>query len=533
MKPIKVIEPRVDVVSDEQQNHIVLMGGSRVNEQTFTADSSQVTPAAPISAIFTINPPSTMTIVDRNVRVRAYVEVTTDAPHQLGLNDALRQYPLNSIIDVSSVQINGENVSENSGDKLHALKCYGESLQDEGRVASTTPTYPDQYQRYADYVQHGSAKNALGSYGENATMMGARGGFVVEVVSPTVFRAVITESLEVSPFTGGVGPRDEGFVNINQMNINLRFTSELSRILSHSSTGGAVTTVGCTFYQRPECLVRFITPDMSQKIPEIQHLPYHSDQDYVRSVGSVAAGATGSVVSDTIKLGQIPESVYLFIRHSRGTSNFNTSDSFLAIERVSILFNNDSGLLSTATPQDLYEISSRNGCNLSYPAWSHHRGSVLKLRFGVDIGLPEFLAPGTQTQASIQIRVDYRNTSADAFDGELYTVYRNVGTFSVFENGARASVGNITPDVAVAAKEAPELSHEIYKQMSGGSFWSTLKHVANKVAHLASSPVGKGIISVVAPEIAPGVMMGSEAVKHLTGGRLAGGRLAGGRIRRR
>ena len=80
---------------------------------------------------------------------------------------------------------------------------------------------------------------------------------------------------------------------------------------------------------------------MTQRIPDVQHLPYHQDMDYIKSVGTVAPNGDGSIISDAIKLGQIPESVYLFVRHSRDTSNYSVADSFLSIERINVLFNNE------------------------------------------------------------------------------------------------------------------------------------------------------------------------------------------------
>ena len=535
MNRVKVLDPRINVVGDEDQVNIVFFGGSRINEQVFTADSSQLKPSAPVNALFTILPPSTLTIVDRNIRIKAFVEVVCNQPHQLKLNDALRQYPLNSIIDVTSCQVNGENLSENSGDKLHALHCYGSNLEEMSRVVSTSPTYPDQYQDYDDYVTEGTGKNCLGAFGENGVPCGARGGFVVEVVDANTFRAVVVESLQLSPFHNGLGYAEEGMVNVNQININLRFKSELSRILSHSAAGNAITSVSCTFYERPQCLVRFITPNMTQRIPEIQHLGFHSDQDYIKDIGTLAPGASGKRTTDVIKLGQIPESVYIFIRHSRDSSDFKTADSFLVIDRVNILFNNESGLLSGCGVEDLYEISARNGCNLSFPAWSNYRGSVLKLKFGQDIGLPDYLAPGCQTQASIQITIDYTNKSKNSFTGELYTVFRNTGTFSIFENGARASVGNLTPDIVRDAIDAPEMHFEDYKRLSGGSFWSKLKGIVNKIAHFVTRavPVATKVASVVAPEALPiiqGLGQGANIVSGLTGGRMAGGRMSGGGV---
>jgi len=531
---VKVKDPRCDINSTNEQSGYVLFGGSRVTDNVIVADSAQLAPSQPINALFTVNPPSTMTIVDRDIRIRAYFEIETDQPVQLGINDALRQFPLNSIIDVSSVQINGENVSENSGDKLHALYCYHNSLEDGGRVVSTSPSYPDQYQQYSDWTKYGTAKNPLSKYGENATMQGPRGGFVIDRLGVaegqplTKFRVVVTESLQLSPFDNAIGPIVEGMVNVNQLNINLRFKSDVSRILSHSSAGNAITDVNVTFYQVPEVLVRYITPLMTQKVPDIQHLSYYSDQDYIKSIPTISPGDSFTLYSDTIKLGQIPESLYIFGRRSRQTSNYSTCDSFLSIESIQILFNNESGLFSTSTKQDLYEICSRNGSNQSWPGWSYYRGGPLRLVFGKDIGLPDYLAMGCQTQATIQIRVEFKNNSDDNFDGELYTIYRNIGTFSVFENGARASVGNLTPDIVKNVLErGPALSYHNYKEISGGSFWTKMKSLGNKISHMLqkSLPVIEKVAEQVAPQYAPAIGVANKLV--------GGGRLAGGRIRRR
>jgi hypothetical protein len=39
MEAIRVIEPRVNIKADVEKNHVVLMGGMRVNQQINPADS--------------------------------------------------------------------------------------------------------------------------------------------------------------------------------------------------------------------------------------------------------------------------------------------------------------------------------------------------------------------------------------------------------------------------------------------------------------------------------------------------------------
>lgn len=545
METIKVIEPRVNVKADVEKNHIVLMGGNRVNEQINTADSWGSVLGQPVQALWTINPPSTTTVVDRYMKIRTYFEITTDADLQLGTNDALRQFPVSSLCDVLTVQINGESISDNLADKLHALLCYGNSREDRQQSVSTTATAPDAYQQYSDWTQYGSAKNPLADYGEST--YDPRGGFPVQPDATTPlrkFRVVLTEPILMSPFLSGFGQQDEGFINVNQINISYRWKSDLSQILSHSSAGNNITNVSVSMYQAPEILTTFITPDLTQQLPQIQILPYHKSQDYIKSVQTLVDGASARVISDSIKLSQIPRKLYLFCRHQRNTANQNTSDSFLKIERLSILWNNQSGLFSSATEQDLYEISRRNGLNLSYPQWAKYRGGVFCLEFGKDIGLADNEAPGVQGQYTIQIQMDVRNVSGEDFTAEFYQVFLMEGTFSIGENFGRASLGNLTQQAVLASKMSPELDYNHYQSLQGGSFWSSLKGFVNKIARGVQTGVG------YAEKIAPAVVGAfpeltplaaalplfkqvAGGVRSATGGRMAGGRIAGGRMSRK
>ena len=537
MESIKVIEPRVNVKSDVEKNHIVLMGGLRVNQQINPADSWGSPGTAPVQALWTINPPSTQTIVDRNMKVRCYFEVKVDQDLQIGVNDALRQFPISSLTDVLSVQINGENISDNVSDKLHAMLCYGNNANSRNGQCSTTCAMPDNFKRYQDWQLYGSGKNPLASYGENGAE-DPRGGFPIQVIDARTFRVVLCENIMLSPFLSPFDAQDEGFVNINQINISYRFRSNLSQILSHSSLGNAITSVSVTMYQAPEILTTYITPDLTQAIPQLQVLPYHNSQDYIKNIGTVANGAEILCISDSIKLSQIPRKLYLFVRNQRSTSNQNTSDSFLKINRLSILWNNQSGLFNSASEQDLFEISKRNGLNLTYPQWSKYRGGVMCIEFGKDIGLLDNEAPGCQGQYTIQIQMNCQNDSGDNFIGEFYQVFLMEGTISISENFSRTSLGNLTNDIVLRTKEGGrEVDYQHYNNISGGGFWSGLKNFVNKIATGVQDvlPIAGPLLSMIpgAAPIVAGVGGISSAVKQATGGRLSGGRLSGGRVSRR
>jgi hypothetical protein len=93
------------------------------------------------------------------------------------------------------------------------------------------------------------------------------------------------------------------------------------------------------------------------------------------------------------------------VRNPLGSTAWGQPDSFLCIAGVSINFNNQSGILSSATQQDLFRYSVENGSNQSYSEWIGAAnvpdnvsgcgrriatsGSLLILEFGKDIQLTE------------------------------------------------------------------------------------------------------------------------------------------------
>ena len=536
MEAVKVIEPRVNVVADDQKNHIVLQGGQRYTEQVNPADSWGAVGAKPVQALWTIYPPSTQTIVDRLMRVRCYVEVeAVGGNFQVGTNDAPRQFPIHSMCDVLTVQINGESLSDNVGDKLAAMLAFGNCPEERNKTWSQTCAMPDQYQQLDDWTTYGSGKNPLADYGENSTET-PRGGFVVEVVSPTVLRYVLTEPILMSPFFDGLGHRVEGFLNVNQFNIAYRWKSDISKFWTHSSAGNAITDVNVSFYNAPEILTTFITPDITQPLPRLITLPYHKTQDYLKTVRPLAIGEIyNGLVSDSIKLSQIPRRIYLFVRRSRRTTDFTKADAFAGIRRVNILWNNESGLLGNATQQDLYEMSMRNGLNMSYSQFVKHRGSVVCIEMGTDIGLLDNEAAGVRGQYTFQVQLDIENLSGEAdWEGEFYTLMLNEGTIQISENQCRTTLGNLTADVAFAAKQSQEFAYSDYHQLRGGGFFSSLKSFVNKVArgvqHGANfaSKHAPAVVSAF-PELAPiaaglpAISAGAALARGLSGGRLSGG----------
>ena len=534
---IKYLEPRVNVVESTGKSRVVSVGGKFINVRAEPSTNYGSINSQPVSATWTVQPP-TGSIVDRHMKIRYYIEVeSVGGDMKLGLDDGPRQCPLSSIIDYTQVSLNQQQVNDNTAQGLHAMLCYGHHQSDRNKRISTTPAQPDQAQDYDTYAQDGTARNVFGKYGENCCEP-SRGGFPVEIVTgtPTLaskIRYVVTEPLFISPCLNGEED-EEGFVHVNQLDVEVRFKSDVSRFMSHSSTGNAITGFTVTQYKAPELLVTYIQPQDWQIVPPLQVIDYTKLLKRPRIVPDLAPGASDVQSSEAFRLNQIPNRMWVFVAHQSKSATFSDSDSFCRIDKLEVEYNNNNGILSAATPQDLYDMSVRNGCNLDFSAFSKYRGSVVCASFANDIGMSTGEAPGVISVNTITVNVSYTNMSKVLFKPELFVVFEMQGTLTIVPGSASVNLGNLTMQEVVETKmsSAQLLPHQ-YEQLTGGSFWSSLKSIVNTVAKgvgMASGPAST-VASIIAPELVPVIETAGCVAKGVTA--LTGGKQARRTIRRR
>ena len=545
MQTVLVRDPRITINNPEDVEIIISQGGQRLTQYVQSADSNDTT-----QSNFSFQPPSTKTIVDRYMLLRVLVRVqAVGGTFDLGTATALRQLPLASIMETINFQINGGNVNDNISRRIHAMMRFNNDVMSRNRYLNKTASMPDQYLKYDDWLQFGSNRNPLASYGENSNEQ-TRGAFPfvsgVETVPGsnkyTELVYEITEPFFLSPLLNGLESHpDSGFVNVNQFDINIKWVSNLSRILSHVNLdGNALTGAIVTFVNTPQILVNYITPDNSYPLPMFQILPYVKFNDYPKNVGVKNAGESFQVLSDTIKLNQIPSHLFLFCKRSRNSESMFTSDVFARIDNVSILWNNESSVFSTYTKQGLFDISKRNGSNLLYSQWDKHTGSVFNMEFGVDLGLADGLSPSTMGQFTISAQVQMTNLFNEPVEYEFFICTLLMGSVEISENAFSQNLGLVTVPQVQEAEVGPEISpqNQALGEGQGGSFFTSAKKFINRLsrgAQNASRFVNQYAVpalSAINPALGTAVSGFSRGVGGLadvgraaTGGRISGGRL--------
>ena len=462
---------------------------------------------------WTITPPSNV-IVDRKVYCRLPIRLTLTGSAAVPLLtpkfDAPRQFPLAAITDSLTVKINGSAVSMQVAELIHPLMHFNTDSKLKTHELSSTPSCPDQSQEYHDL--NSDIRNPLQMYGDSndENVMG-RGGFPFKIVrndgSGAIVDFVVTEPLFMNPFAWG-STEHNGFVNIQSMDFNFNFISNAwARVWSHDDnltalTGGSVqfnnfpSSLPFSYEsQVPLLLFKYVSPQDLTVIPKNlpYSYPYFDVQRYITTFGSVVAGGATPINSNNIRLTSVPRRMFLFARNTNNTmqSNARYTDSFASITGVSINWNNRNSLLNTASQEQLYQISRRNGCNLSYTQWAgipvYKTGdftnqivgcsSIMCINPVVDLGLGELEAAGLSEDINLQITVQIKNTGANPMIIDLYLVIINEGVFTITGSGSAETQINVLSRMDILdAQQSPAISlAEIKDNFGAGSFLSGLK----------------------------------------------------------
>jgi len=527
IKPVrtgKVLDPLTRINSDRE--YAITSGGSQVTYQNITSTSYNDS-----SFQFTANPPSPGIIVDRKVALKASIRVTIvgEAPVgqkliQTGYN-APRKNCLSSVMSSIDVTLNNTKSSLNMEDVIHPLSRYNTGAEVRNGELSVGPQMDDQYQRYASGA--GTNRNSLGDYGDvsteiprgafpftsvtNPVGLGIGGGAVTAIVE---FDA--TEFLYLSPFMWGKGDK-AGFIGIQNMNFTFNF-SNLSRIWSHDTTSGSVfASVTGHFYAQPTLLFKYVTPAIGSVVPDVAVYPFYNVQRYPTMPGAaIAPNGSTTINSSNIQLHSVPRRIYVLARKRKQDRVYTDADCYFRIDGISVNWDNNSGLLASASIQDLFRMCKKNGLNYSYPQFNglHYNmaggtdtlfgsvGSVLCIMPGVDIPLKPDEAPGVLGTYQLQMAVTITNINqTETITPELIVITVSEGTWTIMHNQCVSQVGVISKQDVMTSPVLAGVDYNDISDAYGGNFWSGLKkfgeNVWKGIKEVAS--VALPVVKTVAP----------------------------------
>lgn len=392
-------------------NYAVYKSGSSITHQTFRATS-----ATPSSHVYTIFCPSVNTLISSELIWESTITFTIagivpdngDVLVKLGQTDALAPFPLSSLVQTMSCQINNTSVSNNFVDTL-PLMLRAMPKEDLLHYASMTPTYLDNCLEYSPVsvplqsagvadilasLNSATTNNPLSSFGfaddEGRT---PRGSFQIQSISgntPTtavnqarsvVIVVKIAEPILLSPFTTLTNKK--AMYGITNLNFTMNLDSACKRAYRKVDAVAMGVSVSASF-TNSQIVCEFITPSADTILPQINCVSYTDLPRFLTTFTSsippspiTTAGGGQSfspvstqISSNSIQLNQIPTRLFIAVKKLQSNLSYQDPDSFLAISGVSINWNNTSGLLASADQTALYNMSREAGYNDTFTQWS-------------------------------------------------------------------------------------------------------------------------------------------------------------------
>jgi len=534
-KTALIKDSRISQITD-QLTYAVMAGGSSVNYQSFPAISPNST-----SITFNVNVPSENTIVNREVLIKTKINFTLEITNvdvgefaiDLGTGkDALAPFCLNQLFQTATAQINNTSVSVNSQDVLPCILAMT-SQEELSKYNGMTPHLLDNY--YAKYTNAvGNINNPLNSYGiscpDNSYV--GRGSHRITIlsanrlVSPSTnsktlessdLTDVFTIGLQVevceplfclSPFLYGSPEfNSQGLVGIQNINFNLNIDSTFSRFFCSgqawtlTSIKGGINvptdTAKNTASVFPDCemLMNFISSQPEDRINARNIVPFLDLPRYKTTISSTIPhtnSPTTQLTANNITLNQLPDYIILCVRKRIQDFTHNEATHFLAIEDITINLNNVSGLLSSASVDDLYRMSRKNGSQQSYENFMGVAqaeltnatanggktniptiGSVLVLSPAMDLSLPSYLSNGSLGSYNLSFSVGVKNHSgADITGCEIVVICANSGLLSTISGQSSVYTGILTKQMVIDARAMASLDpiqSSQYVRLVGGN----------------------------------------------------------------
>ena len=289
-----------------------------------------------------------------------------------------------------------------------------------------------------------------------------------------IIRFTTTEPLLfLSPFISGLSKNHASFLGLNTLNLTLNF-GDATRVMSNASYGQGMQTktisnVSFVKANNSKLLMNFldIPPQLMAKVEPKNVVNYNQYMSYNYNTSqTVFAKEKAKLTFNNVQLGSIPSKILIFAKKP----NMTTYDSnfFLSITGATFNFANRSGVLSSASQVDLYNISVRNGLQMNYYEFSGEGmsnnantgdpeiiptiGSILVIDPAIDLSIASEYSNMSKGQFNMQFSIDVYNQTDEDIVPTMYMICVNSGVFITERGTSRFDVGLLDKEQVLETK---------------------------------------------------------------------------------
>lgn len=452
---------------------------------------------------------------------------------------AMRDFPLQRIIQTLGVTINGFAVNQTPYLYHHimarALYNY-KNEHDKESFNTGTSFLQDNATKYSDLKY--TMRNVLAGYNDSNFEMCGRGGHfkISNVVANNTsfqFDVEVVEGLTIYGFLNHKHHFDDshGLTKVNDMSVNVTWVSgyDMARGLL-SVMDGVVNNlnVNVSFLQNPILEFAYVSSGILGNVEKHPVYPYTNIRYNAQTLSNVAPGSF-TIESQSQIYQTIPDYFIICVAKSDRTKTITDTDSFCAINNISVIFNNRSGILASASARQLYYLSKQCGLQgINYMDWVQEPrqfvngstvqnyygcGSMLVLRPDSLSFLQESECSGMVSNSTFQFKLTCTNNFSEPsneFELKIIAVYN--GYLQVHNQSARTELAPINKLTYLEMDADPNLTPHLFH---GGGVWGDIKSGLATVFNEVIKPVA----TTVAPMLAKKFLgLGSQ---QMDGGRVA------------
>lgn len=273
-----------------------------------------------------------------------------------------------------------------------------------------------------------------------------------------------------------------GLFGVQNIQLTVNMASSPARAFRFAPTdvlGAAYVSVPTVTYNtvlpspfvEPFLAVQFLTPPIEVDLPAKSVVPWMEFPRYISpsqnaNTGTALVPGITEVTSQTITLPSIPDLLMIYVKpQSYATST--VGDFVLPFTKISVNFDNFSGLLAAHTQEQLYKMSWRNGVDMDWATWSGACwsglgkkvatvGGPLVLRPGRDFPLQSGQAPGLVGNFSFQFSGSVSNSTGSSHTVSIFVVAVNSGFFQTIKGSSRIIKGVLTETDILGASQVAQ-----------------------------------------------------------------------------
>lgn len=433
--------------------------------------------------------------------------------------DALRSFPFDRIVQTAKMTINGEAISLESYQIIDPYSRYQQTLEvQEGDISINVN---DRYQNYSS--GDGSNNNVLAGYIDSIfNNVNPRGSYKIDVVQNTNTTAEINFILRSRVRIPPLELLSEKYqrpslVGIDRLTWKFVF-GNLQRCLSRSDDHPVpLNSLTVTLDATPHLYIKWLTVPVAsyrQRIlnaPSIKY-PYYNPIRYTSSTnGSVPVAPFGfaKITSAPISIVDTPHSIYIYVTaedNYRNTfpTSVTSSDVFWSIDRVNITAGVKTGILSNASPEELYNISVKNGLKgVTLTEWLGKtdkfrqlsttpyetvglQGACLRLFVGEDIAIDDDITAGSNQRFNFQLTVDTTNLNEKyTLVPQLNVLFVYEGYLKIFGNSATLVQSPISSDQVAYLEPQEDINISDIRYFGGIPFGERFNNFSRKLMDTA------------------------------------------------